>query len=260
MKFSSAAELTRWVQASASLRLFLDYDGTLAGFAPTPEQVEPHPEVVRLLGRLAKKENITAAVISGRRLDDLRLLLPVPGLCLGGTYGIELLTPAGETIYRADYEALRPALEKLKRGWEAIIAGHSGFFLEDKGWALALHARFAADAEAAEALDLARQALDPAVLAGQFRILGGHKFLEVAPLLASKRETVLYLLGRFPTPGARCLYIGDDDKDEEAFPAIHARGGAAVKVAQPDQLAGPTGADYVFESPQGTVRWLESLI
>ncbi len=259
MKFSSEAGLTQWALGAASLRLFLDYDGTLAGFAPTPEQVEPHPEVVRLLERLAKKENITTAVISGRRLDDLRILLPVPGLYLGGTYGIELLTPAGETIYRADYAALRPALEKLKRGWETILAGRSGFFLEDKGWALALHARFAADEEAAEALALARRALDPAALAGQFRILGGHKFLEVAPLLASKRETVLYLLGRFPTPGARCLYIGDDDKDEEAFPMIHAHGGAAVKVAQPAQPAGSTEADYVFESPQKTIEWLEGV-
>ena len=260
MKFSREGELTQWVQAAASLRLFLDYDGTLVDFAPTPERLDPDARVVGLLERLAKKAHITTAVISGRRLPDLRVLLPIPGLYLGGTYGLELLTPSGETIYRADYGAVRPGLENIKRSWESILSGRSGFFLEDKGWTLALHARFAGDATAAEVLAAARRAIDAQSLAGHFRILDGHKFLEVAPRLASKRETVLYLLGQFPLSGARCMYIGDDDKDEEAFPLIHQHGGAAIKVAQPSQAGRPTEADFIFESPHETVRWLEKLV
>lgn len=260
MRFKSQAELTRWsLEAAAGLRLFLDYDGTLADFSPTPEQLEPNPQVTGLLARLVKKPGITAAVISGRQLRDLRALLPVPGLTLGGTYGLELLFPSGETACRADYEVLRPVLERIKGGWQALLSGRSGFFLEDKGWTLALHARFAGEDEAAEVLAAARRAIDPDALGGHFRILGGHRFLEVAPLLASKRQAVAYLLGRLPLPGARCLYVGDDDKDEEAFPLIHAQGGAAVKVAQPSQAGQPTEADFIFESPGETVRWLEGL-
>lgn len=260
MRFSRPDELTHWVQAAASLRLFLDYDGTLVDFSPTPGQLDPHPEVINLLARLAKKANIRAAVISGRRLQDLRALVPVPGVYLGGTYGLELLTPSGEILYRADYAALRPVLEAIKDDWQALIAGRSGFFLEDKDWALALHARFADEGEAEAVLAAARQAVDPQSLAGRFRILGGHKFIEVAPLAASKRETVGYLLDQHPLSGARCLYIGDDDKDEEAFPVIHEHGGVAVKVAQPSQAARPTEADYIFESPRATIRWLEKLV
>ena len=260
MKFSREGELTQWVQAAASLRLFLDYDGTLVDFAPTPDRLDPDPTVVRLLERLAKKANISTAVISGRRLPDLRVLLPIPGLYLGGTYGIELLTPSGDTIYRADYGAVRPVLESIKRRWESLLSGRSGFFLEDKDWTLALHARFAGAAEAAEVLAAARRAIDPQTLAGRFRILGGHRFLEIAPRLASKREAVLYLLGQFPVSGARIIYVGDDDKDEEAFPLIHEQGGAAIKVAQPSQASSSTEADYIFESPQKAVHWLESLV
>jgi hypothetical protein len=36
----------------------------------------------------------------------------------------------------------------VKPRWERLIADRDGFFLEDKGWALAIHARFAADGEA----------------------------------------------------------------------------------------------------------------
>jgi len=260
LKFKREGELTQWALDAASLRLFLDYDGTLVDFSPTPDRLDPDPKVVSLLGQLVKKLAICTAVISGRRLRDLRRLLPVPGLWLGGTYGLELLSPAGETLCRADYGAVRPVLERIKGAWQALLSGRSGFFLEDKDWTVALHARFAEEAEAAEVLAAARQALDPGALAGHFRILGGHKFFEVAPLQASKRQAVAYLLGQFPLPGARCLYIGDDDKDEEAFPVIHEQGGAAIKVAQPSQAGRPTEADFIFESPRESVRWLEKLV
>ncbi len=260
MRFNSQAELTRWALEGPGLRLFLDYDGTLVDFSPSPDELDPDPEVIGLLERLAKRPGLSTVVISGRRLSDLRLLLPVPGLWLGGTYGLELLFPSGETLCRADYEALPPLLERIKGAWQALLSGRSGFYLEDKGFALALHARFAGEAEAAEVLAAARAAVDPAQLAQHFRILGGHRFLEVAPLLATKRQAVAYLLDRLPLPGARCIYIGDDDRDEEAFPLIHAHGGAAVKVAQPSQAGQPTEADFIFRSPRETVDWLEGLV
>jgi trehalose-phosphatase len=139
------------------------------------------------------------------------------------------------------------------------MRGRSNFFLEDKGWTLALHARFAEDDEAEEVLAHARQVIDQAAPDSRFRILGGHKFLEIAPWLASKRETVTYLLSQYPLPDANLLYIGDDDKDEEAFPVIHANEGVVVKVIQPSQRLQPTTADFFFESPDETLQWLEDL-
>lgn len=198
-------------------------------------------------------------VLSGRRLEHIRLLLPVSGIFLAGTYGIEYLTPTGEIVQSVEFAAVRPVLEKIKPQWAQIIRGRKGFFLEDKGWTLALHARFADDEQAEEALALARQKIDETRPANRFRILGGHKFLEIAPWLASKKEAVAHLLSRYPFPDARLLYIGDDDKDEEAFRVIHAHRGVALKVLQPSQAAQPTEADFLFDSPGETLRWLEEL-
>ena len=259
MKFKANDELTEWARKAQLLWLFLDYDGTLADFAPTPEHIETHPEVISLLERLAQKPHIRITVLSGRRLHHMRLLLPVSGIFLAGTYGIELLTSAGETVQRVDFDAIRPALESIKPRWAKLIYGRDGFFLEDKGWALALHARFARDEEADEVLAQARKAVDPELLTDPFRILDGHKFLEVAPRLASKKETVAYLLDQYPLPNARLIYIGDDDKDEEAFPLIHTYQGVAIKVLQPSQAGQPTEADFFFDSPADTLQWLEGL-
>ena len=184
----------------------------------------------------------------------------MPGVFLAGTYGIELLTPTGQIIHRVEFTAIRPVLETIKPQWTQIIRGRKGFFLEDKGWTLALHARFAADEEADQVLTKARQLISEATLGSRFHILGGHKFLEIAPQLASKKETVAYLLSQYPLPDAHLLYIGDDDKDEEAFPMIHVNQGIAIKVLQPSQATQPTEADFFFESPADTLRWLEGLV
>jgi trehalose-6-phosphatase len=90
--------------------------------------------------------------------------------------------------------------------------------------------------------------------------LDGYRFLEIAPLLASKKETVGYLLTHYPLPDAHLLYIGDDDKDEEAFPLIHNNQGIAIRVFQPSQASRPTEADFFFESPLETLAWLEGLL
>lgn len=260
MKFESKTELTQWALDAQQLWLFLDYDGTLADFAPTPDYIFPNPEIVRLLERLTHKPNIRMTILSGRRLEHVRSLVPISGVFLGGTYGIEMMTPARETIQRLEYDAIRPALEAIKQEWARIIGEREGFFLEDKGWALALHARFANDGEAEQVLTQAMQSVSAELLEENFRILGGHKFLEIAPQLASKKETVAYLLNGYPMPDARLIYIGDDDKDEEAFPLIHAHQGIAIKVLQPSQVGSPTESDLFFESPGETLRWLETLL
>ena len=239
------------------LWLFLDYDGTLADFAPTPEHVEPDPEIISLLGRLAKHPRMRVAVVSGRRLDHVATLVPVPGLLLAGTYGVELQTFEGQRVERVPYQAIRPTLDTLKPRWERLIADRQGFFLEDKGWALALHARFAEDGQAQKVLEDARQEAVRFLDEGQLRLLGGHKFLEIGPQAANKGLTVAYLLGRYSWPGALPLYLGDDDKDEEAFAVIKTCKGLAIVVAPEPR---ETQADCRLGSPQDARDWLRVLL
>jgi trehalose 6-phosphate phosphatase len=238
------------------LWLFLDYDGTLADFAPTPEHVNLDLEVVDLLTRLVQHSRIRIAVVSGRRLGHVQSLLPVPGVLLAGTYGIELQMPEGEQINRLAGDTIRPALEALKPQWGHLIAGREGFFLEDKYWTLALHARFADDDETERVLAAARRLAGEAASSGPFHLVGGHKFLEISPRLAHKGRTVEYLLENYPWPGALPLYLGDDDKDEDAFGVIKARSGIAILVAREPR---DTQADFRLESPQAVRRWLKTL-
>jgi trehalose-phosphatase len=251
--------IKRRLSQAKRLWLFLDYDGTLADLAPTPEHVVPDQRVIGLLARLVRHPRIRVAVVSGRRLSHVETLIPLPGVLLAGTYGVELRTPQGERINRVDYDAIRPVLDAVKPRWSRLIAQREGFSLEDKLWALALHARYAADDEAEEILAVARRIAAETIegeRVGQFRLLGGHKFLEIGPSLAHKGRTVAHLLDRYPWPDALPIYLGDDDKDEEAFGVIKARGGIAILVSpQPRE----TEADYQLAFPRAVLYWLETL-
>jgi trehalose 6-phosphate phosphatase len=256
---ASREQIEERLAQAERLWLFLDYDGTLADLATTPDEVTPDPEIVSLVSRLAQEARILVAVVSGRRLSHVQTLVPVPGIVLAGTYGLELQLANGQRLDRANLADVHPLLTSLKPRWEALIAGRDGFFLEDKTWALALHARFAAEGEAEQVLAAARRMAGEVIAqaaTGQFRILGGHKFLEIGPRLAHKGQAVAFLLQRYPLSGAMPLYLGDDDKDEEAFDVVQAQGGIAILVAAEPR---DTSADFRLESPQVARQWLAAL-
>nr|MBN1230042.1 trehalose-phosphatase [Anaerolineae bacterium] len=245
------------LRKAARVRLFLDYDGTLAGFAETPDKIIPDPGLADLLSRFVDHTRFRVAVISGRRLSHIEKLLPIPGLLLAGTYGIELRTPAGDRINRLELAAVRPTLEQIKPLWENLVSNGKGFYLEDKGWSLAIHARFAQDDDAQTLLESARtlagDMIDPRV----YHLRDGHKFLEVAPILANKGQAVRYIQKHYPWPGAELVFVGDDDKDEDAFAVINDLGGTSIVVATPPRS---TAATHRLESPPAVRAWLTGLL
>ena len=240
----------RWV-------LFLDYDGTLADFTEHPDIVEPNPEVVRLLSALLACENLTPTIVSGRRLAHLQQLIPIPDMILAGTYGLEIQLPGGEIFYPLKYERIRPALDELEPLWQALIDGNGPFHLEDKGWALAIHARFIDDGTAEvilqKALKLAKRKLDFDL----FQIKTGHKFLEASPNQADKGQCIKFLIKKIPITNSAILYLGDDDKDEQAFKVVQDYGGYAIRVCS--NVINHPIEDWRLESPKAARDWLWTL-
>jgi trehalose 6-phosphate phosphatase len=249
-----ARDLGEKLLLGGRLWLFLDYDGTLAEFAPTPDTILPDEQLIALFTRLAQHQDILRVVImSGRRFSHIESLLPVPGILIAGTYGIEFKTWQGQLVRLLDFATARPFLDQVKKAWLEIIQDQDGFYLEDKGYSLAIHARFA-EAEAAEnLLPAARRLVRDILQQDIFRILNGYRFIEVAPLVADKGQSVSMLLRRFPWPGADVVYIGDDDKDEEAFRVVQPGGGISILVAREPR---ETTAQYRLETPSALRAWL----
>lgn len=214
----------------------LDYDGTLAEVVADPDAARPHPDVPELLRGLTAAHPVV--VLTGRSVAGLLALLPVPGLRVHGVHGME----AGELGGEVSSSVPRPALEALERARRAP-PDVAGVRLEDKGLALALHTRNAADPDAAEA-ELRRwseglpEGLEP---------LWGKRVLELRPRGYHKGRVVEELMRHHPdrTP----VVIGDDTTDEDAFRA--APDGVTVKVGP-----GESAARYRLPDVRAVVAYL----
>jgi trehalose 6-phosphate phosphatase len=257
MESNSLAGILRRLRAGGRLALFLDYDGTLVPIARTPGEAQPDGALLTLLADLVRAPAFDTVLLSGRPLASLEDMLPVPGLTLAGTYGVEIQRNGKIMTRDVDPARIRPVVEQVRSEWERLTSGRSGFLLEDKGLAIALHARWAEPVEAGLVLETARAAAMLLLPADNFRIMNGDRFLEAAPSAAHKGQTVDWLLDQIHDPGALPVYFGDDDKDEEAFAVIRRRGGLPIGVGARFPLE---SALERLPSPEAARAWLRRFL
>jgi len=254
---ANTSKLIGLANKTETLRLFLDYDGTLDEFAPSPDIVLPNNQVIALLEHLVRAKGILPAVISGRRLAHIETLLPIERLLIAGTYGFEMRLPNGKLSFGTDISEVREFLESLLPLWRECISSVEGMVLEDKGYALALHGRLVSGPEVKKALDRVQSITLNLMTGHKFRLSASDRFLEIAPESARKSIAVQKVLDEYTPGNAGIIYIGDDDKDEEAFQIVHSRGGIAVRVANGEVN---TSAQFILASPAQVREWLKELV
>lgn len=256
--WSEMPDLSRRVREAQALALALDVDGTLAPIAPSPEMARVPETTLRALAGLAGRPGIELAVVSARKLDELRALVPVADLVLAAEYG--LVIAHGDTIEvdPAVAEA-RPALEEARRRLESRAHAVPGAWVERKEAAFTLHFRQADPAAACPLVEAVEAALadltDPR---GPLRCVPARKALEVRPARgAHKGEMLLRLLHR--TPGALPVFVGDDTSDEDGFQTADGLGGFGIWVRSEESLGDETWARCYLRGPDEVRAWLVEL-
>ncbi len=233
------------LRQASHVALLLDFDGTLAPLCRRPEQARATERTRALLRRLARHPRVTVSVISGRGLGDLRRRLSVPGVLRLGSHGWE---DAGEKSLKP---AERRALTQAKRLLVERLTPLAGVWIEEKGFAFAVHRGAATGRTAERAGALLRRTLRP--FAGHLRVLEGHRIWEVLPrAIAGKGAAVRAQVAGLPR-GALAIYVGDDAGDEPAFAALP--NGVTVRVGAPRR----TRARYRLRDPAEVRRFLEKL-
>jgi trehalose 6-phosphate phosphatase len=242
------AALEPLVSDPARTAVLLDFDGTLSEIVERPEAARPAAGARESVGALAAVFGLVA-VVSGRRTEEVRLLLGVDGIRYLGLYGME--------------EGERPSvpetvLARVRAGAETV----DGTWVEEKGPSVAVHYRQAADPRAART-SLLRE-LGPVAEAAGLEAIEGKMVVELVPRDRPRKGGAVRALLR--ESGARAaMYAGDDRADLEAFEELErfgAEGGQAVRVA----VAGPetpkaltASADLTVEGPAGLVELLRDL-
>lgn len=224
--------------------LFIDFDGTLAEIAPTPDEVRVDPRVAELMTRWSQRLDGAVAVVSGRPLVQLiRLLRPYHG-AISGIYGLERRLPGG----KIDAAVPLPELLHAREAMASFAAQFPGVALEDKGASFSLHYR--ARPEYGDAVHEAAQAMTGEHL----MTTPGKMVVEVMPKGFDKGMAIEAFLAERPFAGRRPIYLGDDRPDEAGFDIVNRLGGKSIVVGPP---TGPTVARHRLESVAAVVAWLE---
>jgi len=204
------------IAAPARALVGLDFDGTLAPIVEDPAAARAAPPTTAALASLASVAG-TVAIITGRPAADAAEfagLGPASGVLVLGHYGSQrweagrLSSPApppGLAVVRADLP-----------GVLAAAGASDGVFVEDKGYAVAVHTRRAAHPQ--QELDRLSPALTE--LAARTGLHGepGRFVLELRPAGYDKGMALRELV-KERSAGA-VLFCGDDLGDRPAFAAV----------------------------------------
>ncbi|WP_088182807.1 trehalose-phosphatase [Sphingobium sp. Z007] len=203
--------------------LFLDFDGTLAPLADTPDAVDVDDDLLSLLARLRDRLNGRLAIVSGRSIATLRDL-GFGDFLLSGTHGLEFARPGAAV----DAPPRLPAIDAVEAAFNVFIEDKPGLLVERKSISVGLHFR-GAPQWVNEAGLLASAMAQQHGLALQH----GKMLYELRPGGADKGSALTALMQTAPMAGGVPVFIGDDVTDEEGFAAAVELGGAGILVGGP---------------------------
>ena len=247
--FQYWSQVAARLEAAPLVALFLDFDGTLARLRPRPEEAWIDSSARQALLDLVKNRKFRIWVISGRRREDVRARIQVPGIRYLGLHGWEDRADAALS------EETRRTLSCVSSWLGGLVAKNPGIWIEDKQHALTIHYQGLPKSEARRVRALLNGVVAP--FKHILRIHSGKNIWEVVPReLEDKGSAVRGVMA--PLRGrAVPVYVGDDRVDEAAFTALSdgATGGVTVRVGS----GGLSRAQYRLSGPPEVRRFLHKL-
>jgi trehalose 6-phosphate phosphatase len=231
-------------RVGAGSALFLDFDGTLAEIADTPEAATVDAGLADVLAALARRLDGALAVVSGRPLAELDARLGA-AFAGAGQHGAELRRRPGDTP-----RARAPTgLDAVTRALRRCYGADTQLRIEDKGASVALHYRQAPE-RGHECLQALRGLVEPWPA---LEVIAGKCVAEARARGADKGAALRALAREAPFAGRAPVFVGDDRTDEDGFAAACAAGGYGVKVGD-----GATLARYRCASVAEVRAWLRA--
>lgn len=237
------------------LAVFLDYDGTLAAIAPSPQEAALPFQTHEILKTLVKIRDVKVAVVSGRAIRELQEMVRVPGCSYVGSHGLELRS-AGMTFCYVPRKYLS-TLQALEQRLSADVQDISGVLLERKPFSFAVHYRKTTPVGERRVKRIALERCSEAVRKGQISVLRGKKVIEIMPPHAmNKGEAAGRLLRIWGKKRRLPIFIGDDRTDESAF-MVFRRKGLTVRVGKERRHS---AAEYFLNNVKDVRFFLQILI
>ncbi|GAB4243461.1 MAG: hypothetical protein Tsb0034_21310 [Ekhidna sp.] len=208
--------LIKKYRSAKSRIVFLDYDGTLVGFHPNPEDSKPDKELITILKKLSDDPKNHVVVISGRDKDTL-------GKWLAGIK-LDLITEHGVWYkkYKGDWEQF----VEIDNTWqdeflnvlEMYVDRTPGSFVEKKDYSLVWHYRKVETGLGEMRTRELTSHLKYISSEKDIQIMEGHKIVEVKNSMVNKGFAASGWLK--DKEYDFIMACGDDRTDEDTFKAM----------------------------------------
>ena len=205
--------LMKKYQEAENRILFLDYDGTLAGFRNDPQKARPDAELISLLDALYQQENTDIFIISGRDKETLGRWFAGKGYSMIVEHGVWISEKGGkfellENVRNDWMPKIRPVLE-------SFVDRTPGSFIEEKNYSLAWHYRNTDPDFGQKRASELNTVLTSLIANDDLSVLNGNKVLEIKSSNVNKGRAAMRMIARKPYDFI--FAIGDDWTDEFMF-------------------------------------------
>ena len=241
--WKNSDEISKCIASAPGLLVTLDFDGTLAALAETPDQARLKPEFKSALKALSALYGVSVFILSGRTLESVRRLVGLRNLYYGGNHGIEIKGP-GFAWRDAGAAKVRNLVARMAADIQERFPPGTGVLVENKTFSISIHYRNL-KAEYRHGFFSRMKAL-MSVQGGLLHWRRGHKVFELLPRGAAHKGNALNRLSK-KLGNPLGVAVGDDLTDEDMFTAL-AKKGITIRVGRKaDSKAG------YFLSGQGEV-------
>ena len=230
-----------------SASLFLDFDGTLAEIARTPDAVIVEPRIREIITALTKQLEGRLAIVSGRSIAEIDRFIGLPDLAVSGSHGLEMRWPDGRREMPEPPSGLSSIIAALRR----FANDHPGVIVEEKPFGAGLHYRATPDIELS-----ARQLTEYLAAEQGLDLQAGKMVFEIRLPGRHKGDAIREFMAGSSFADGAPWFAGDDITDENGFVAVADLGGFGVLVGAERS----TAAAYRLPDVPATHRWLDAIL
>jgi len=193
--------------------LFLDYDGTLAGFHNDPQQAGPDEQLYALLDEISAQEGTEMYLISGRDKETFTKWFLPKGYNMIVEHGV-WISQGGEK-FRMLENVKNDWMEKIRPVLESFVDRTPGSFVEEKNYSLAWHYR-QTDPDFGQKRSVELNTVLTSLIANDdLSVLNGNKVMEIKSSNVNKGRASMRV---FADADYDFVFaIGDDWTDEFMF-------------------------------------------
>ncbi len=250
-------KITTQLQNNSTKALLLDFDGTLAPIVKSPEKARLSIKTRSMLKNFCQKPGFYLAIISGRKLEDVKEKVRLPNIIYGGNHGLEGEISGKKYSFPIPNRALK-ALEKIHVQLDKIASQFTGVFVEDKESVLAFHYRMAEKDQIPSIKSLFKEMLKPFIENELISAVSGKMVFDIRPKVVWSKGAFAKLIVNvihIKTKAAPIvIYIGDDVTDEDVFKKL--KNEITIKVGKRSK----SFARYRLKDTKEVFKFLEWLL